>query len=241
MSKAIKMVTNLAGTEIPVGDCHPGQARVLVKQDLAAWQDGKLLLLLRPAFLELLSSNEDAWKGPLDDANVSGAERDRRMAWFKQFIRLGAEALSKGKTGSDFAIIHEAAEKMIADALFTFLQSEPQLQEKPKEPTTDGVVRTISGSEEPEIEKDLPEIDPAIWMERGFPDENVRHYLGLQVKGVPVETTEHLPNWSPTLDQWGDGGVGIEIISRVFCKIPRVSYDDQRYVGPGGVGHLLKK
>ena len=54
MSKRVKMITRMGGQDVPLGECHPGQARVLVREEMAAWQDGKLLLVLRPWDLENL-------------------------------------------------------------------------------------------------------------------------------------------------------------------------------------------
>lgn len=40
--KTIKLVTVVDGEPVTVGRCHPGQARILQKQGLAEWKDGKL-------------------------------------------------------------------------------------------------------------------------------------------------------------------------------------------------------
>ncbi len=84
--KTIKMVAKLGDQKIPVGTCNSAQARILVRDDLAAWQDGELILFIRNAHLALLDSNPGVWHSKSDDANVSQAELDRRKAWFLGFI-----------------------------------------------------------------------------------------------------------------------------------------------------------
>jgi hypothetical protein len=44
MSKTVKLVAVVDGEPTPVGRCHPGQARILQKQGLAEWKEGKLWL-----------------------------------------------------------------------------------------------------------------------------------------------------------------------------------------------------
>lgn len=86
MAKTIEMIALIGGQEFPAGKCSPAQARILVKKELASWRDGKLIMLVRQAHADLLDSNEHVWKGPLDDNNVSGAEMDRRQAWFRALL-----------------------------------------------------------------------------------------------------------------------------------------------------------
>jgi len=94
--KTVQMVARVGDEEIPVGTCHPAQARVLIKRQLAAWQDNKLLLSIRPVFQRLLDTNKHAWEGPADDNNVSPAELRRREAWFASFVGKAARALVAG-------------------------------------------------------------------------------------------------------------------------------------------------
>ena len=44
MAQTVKMVTSVNGAVTEVGRCHPGQARVLQKNGMAEWKDGKLWL-----------------------------------------------------------------------------------------------------------------------------------------------------------------------------------------------------
>jgi len=88
------MIVHIGDNVVPIGQTSPAQARILVKKELASWKDGSLLLLLRPAFAELVVSNEHLMKGPFDDENTSKAELDRRLQWFKQLMVKGADALA---------------------------------------------------------------------------------------------------------------------------------------------------
>lgn len=114
MSKNVQMVAKVGDEVLSLGSTHPATARKLVKQELAAWDDGKLLVLIRPTFLGLLDSNESSWKGPLDDENVSDAELRRRREWFKTFIPKAAEALVPH--GSDLEQILNATDEALEQA-----------------------------------------------------------------------------------------------------------------------------
>lgn len=92
----VKMVTQVAGEEVFVGECHPARARVLVKKQIASWLDGKVLLHVLNVHDKLLASNPDAWHGPLDDGNVSKQEMERRTAWFRSFMEKSSRALVAG-------------------------------------------------------------------------------------------------------------------------------------------------
>jgi hypothetical protein len=73
------MITKLGDEELSIGTCHPGQARVLVKRELAAWHEGKLLILLKPAWLQA----QFEWRNPGEDRiEVSDSELSRRREWF---------------------------------------------------------------------------------------------------------------------------------------------------------------
>jgi len=48
MPSTIKMIAVVDGKETTVGRCHPGQARILRKQGLAEWKDGKLVFHQAP-------------------------------------------------------------------------------------------------------------------------------------------------------------------------------------------------
>jgi len=49
MSNTVKMIAVVDGKEQTVGRCHPGQARLLQKQGLAEWRDGKVWFKAPPA------------------------------------------------------------------------------------------------------------------------------------------------------------------------------------------------
>jgi len=49
MPSTIKMIAVVDGKETTVGRCHPGQARILRKQGLAEWKDGKLVFQQAPS------------------------------------------------------------------------------------------------------------------------------------------------------------------------------------------------
>ena len=83
---SIKMIAKLGDQQFPVGNCNSAQARILVRDGVAVWQDGSLLLFVRQAHVALLEFNPNALRGPKDDLNVSDAELERRLAWFKSFL-----------------------------------------------------------------------------------------------------------------------------------------------------------
>jgi oxalate decarboxylase/phosphoglucose isomerase-like protein (cupin superfamily) len=92
----VSMFTKVGDEEVQLGHCHPAQARKLVKEELAAWQDGKLQLILRPVYADVMSANGSAWNGPLDDpGQMSDGEMKRRRAWFKQLIPKLANAVAE--------------------------------------------------------------------------------------------------------------------------------------------------
>jgi hypothetical protein len=109
--KDIKMVAKLGDQVMPVGTCNQAQARILVRDDLAAWQDGTIMLFIRKAHLALLDSNPGTWRCKKDDDNVSEAEIDRRKAWFIQFMPIATIALTH-KQGSERDEIHAVAVQM---------------------------------------------------------------------------------------------------------------------------------
>ena len=94
--EVIKMIASVAGEEVFVGECHPARARVLVKKQLASWKDGKILLHVLSVHDKMLESNPHAAHGPLDDKNVSKAELERRLAWFRSFMEKSTQVLAKG-------------------------------------------------------------------------------------------------------------------------------------------------
>lgn len=92
MSNKVQMIICVGDQEFSLGECHPAQARVLVRNEAASWRDGKLLIIARPAWISIVESN-NAWRGPLDRDEVSPAEMDRRQAWFKDFMLQGITAV----------------------------------------------------------------------------------------------------------------------------------------------------
>lgn len=99
--KTIKMVAKVGDQQVPVGTCKSAQARILVRDDLAAWQDGELILFIRRAHLALLESNRVAWRCKADDHNVSEAEINRRKAWFISFMPLAATTFANRQVVDD--------------------------------------------------------------------------------------------------------------------------------------------
>ena len=126
MSKKVKMVAKVGDQVVPCGECHPGQARVLVKEELAAWNDGKLLLIVRPALAEVIDANS-SWKGPLDDGNVSDREMLRRKAWFATMVPRAAIAIADTKNPeSRLPTTLETSKEMVArvkDQFTRFVQA----------------------------------------------------------------------------------------------------------------------
>lgn len=112
----IKMVAKLGDHVIPVGNCSSAQARILVRDDLAAWQDGTLVLFVRKAHAALLDGNDHLWTFNGDDKNTSQAELDRRKGWFLSFMPKAVAALSD-KRDSEIAVIQGATASMLNAAL----------------------------------------------------------------------------------------------------------------------------
>lgn len=55
--KTVKMIT-LAGDErLHVGACYPATARRLVKQELASWDNGELLIHLKPIYSKFMEQS----------------------------------------------------------------------------------------------------------------------------------------------------------------------------------------
>lgn len=89
----IEMVARIGDQVLTVGKCTSAQARILVKRNHAAWQDGKLLLPLNPELLQVAVNHPDL----MVDGNVSRAEVERRMEWLKTL--LGTQAASRAARG----------------------------------------------------------------------------------------------------------------------------------------------
>jgi hypothetical protein len=104
--KTIKMIAKIGDQKVPVGTCNSAQARILVRDDLAAWQDGDLILFIRQAHLALLDSNPGVWRYKDDDHNVSQAEMDRRKAWFMEFMPKAVNAATATPRGSIHYVPH---------------------------------------------------------------------------------------------------------------------------------------
>jgi len=97
-SPSVSMFTKVGDEEIQLGHCHPAQARKLVKEELASWVDGRIFLILRPIYLDVMQVNS-AWKGPLDDdSQMSDGELKRRRAWFKSLIPVLADAVANSRS-----------------------------------------------------------------------------------------------------------------------------------------------
>lgn len=107
----VSMFYRFGEENLPLGKCHPSQARILVRKELATWEDGNLKVILRPAHSEILDRDPyQLIRRAEDDQNVSKAELDRRLDWFKQFARKATMALGElGRPGQD--ISQEAVEE----------------------------------------------------------------------------------------------------------------------------------
>lgn len=96
MSKSdkVRMFIRVGKDEVPLGECHPAQARSLVKKEYASWSEGNLLVLGRPAFLKMMEDG-DHWVTAREKTEVSGSELDRRKIWFRGFMSQAVKALAK--------------------------------------------------------------------------------------------------------------------------------------------------
>jgi len=92
--KTIEMIARVSDQVLSVGRCTSAQARILVKQNHAAWQDGKLLLPLNPELLNLAVNQPT---GPSDTGPLTLAETHRRMDWLRSL--LGVQAITKAERG----------------------------------------------------------------------------------------------------------------------------------------------
>lgn len=88
----VRMFALLGDEEIALGTCHAAHARVLVKREVAAWKDGKLRVIVRPAMLALLDRTPQIIHSPGEE--LSEKERDRRIAWFCSLLPKLASAVA---------------------------------------------------------------------------------------------------------------------------------------------------
>jgi len=95
---AVKMITDLGGTTIDIGTCLPAQARILVKKKHAKWQDGKLVVSMRPVHLAVAVNHQDRDR---NDPNVSNAELDRRLDWLRGIMRAVVQSDTHGSDLND--------------------------------------------------------------------------------------------------------------------------------------------
>ena len=99
-SNSVKVIADLGkGEPFDAGHCHPSQARILVKKKLAKWQDGKLLVQLRPVHIAVAMNTLTL---PGEDRDVSEAEVQRRQAWFRSVVQ---GVLQSDTHGSDLGKI----------------------------------------------------------------------------------------------------------------------------------------
>jgi len=87
------------GEPFDAGQCHPSQARILVKKKLAEWRDGKLLVQLRPVHIAVAMNTLTL---PGEDRKVSEEEVERRQAWFRSVVQ---GVLQSDTHGSDLGKI----------------------------------------------------------------------------------------------------------------------------------------
>ena len=95
MSKNVQMSALLGGQPISIGNCLPAQARVLVKKGHARWQDGGILLSIRPIHLQVAMNTKRLEK---EGNEVSNAELGRRIEWLR--VIMGA-VVNSDTHGSD--------------------------------------------------------------------------------------------------------------------------------------------
>lgn len=83
MSNNVQMSTVIGGQSIAIGQCLPAQARILVKKGHAKWEDGGLVLNLRPIHLAVALNHRR-----LDNEGdeVSNAELERRIEWLRSIM-----------------------------------------------------------------------------------------------------------------------------------------------------------
>ena len=121
----VSMYYRFGEDNLPLGKCNPATARVLVKKELATWEDGNLKVILRPAHSEILDRDPyQLIRRAEDDQNVSKAELDRRLDWFKQFIRKATMALASMGMPREIDPEEINAAKVIADNLKFMAENE---------------------------------------------------------------------------------------------------------------------
>lgn len=92
--KTVKLVTRVGDEILSIGKCHPAEARRLVAQELAVWENGTLRLILRSIHLDMLVQNGHLWTTP-QDKGIGDTELQRRRDWFVGFLRVVTPALAK--------------------------------------------------------------------------------------------------------------------------------------------------
>ena len=123
----IEMIARVGDQVLTVGKCSSAQARILVKKEHAAWEDGKLLLPLDPELLQVAVNNPD---GPLDDANVSKKEKERRMAWLRSLL--------SAQAGSRASKARSNIPEIVGHALLLNFPREVVVPNKPTAPPPPG-------------------------------------------------------------------------------------------------------
>lgn len=116
------------GTRIPAGKIHPAAARKLVANDLAAWQDGQLIIHARSIALTMIDHmGSMAWIGPQDGDKgnlLAPIELERRKAWFLHFLQ--ATVYAHSRTGqSHLQEIHQASEHVWMPPISAILEPPP--------------------------------------------------------------------------------------------------------------------
>lgn len=125
MKDSIAMFARMDAQDFALGFCHPAQARLLVKQELASWQDGKLLLILRPSYMSLIDANSlSCWRGPLDDSNqMSDGEMKRRRAWFKDMLPKVAIATAESNSKDSRITYTQEELQKIENSAATYMEA----------------------------------------------------------------------------------------------------------------------
>lgn len=170
--KHVRLKFKLGDKVLSLGDCHPAQARLMVQKELASWDNGELLLLLRPAHSDLLDHDPEHLIGPAYDSNVSKAELDRRLVWFKWFLEKSTKALSTvGQPGGSWEETVRTADLDLQERL-QYLATDFSLEDT----MTEEEVAAFFAEEAASEDSGKPEELAAIW-ESDFEQETWNKFV----------------------------------------------------------------
>jgi hypothetical protein len=229
MSSSIQMVAKIGDQTIRVGTCHPGQARILVKKEHARWDDGSLVLHLRPIHLQVAYNNPRLPLGEKED-EVSNAEVERRLDWFRTIM----QAVMAGDThGSDLEAIigpqdPRAGLKHVANVIqetkgrdrfrVTFANMGPEDLKPPSDLTKEELAEWFQrGDTEPVKDADrgrpYPKELDSLW-DRGVFQNTGEFYSVYGVydsREAPIRTSEPPPLREPT----DEDGIALNVVASI--------------------------